>query len=191
MKIKKNILMVLTIFIIFLPSIIRANDKGLFADFSINSFSNADTSFKESYQSSIIVPEVTLGYFLLDNLYVFGSFESYNVDGKTQQWNFALNMNQKIYSFGVGYYKSISNKLGLSGEIGAVSINYTEKLLNLELENKGSCTGFRLATKLQYNINNLIGFYLNLGYTKIKDTIDGIDNNFGGIRYGLGVKFFF
>lgn len=191
MKSRKYILVISMIIILLLPSMIRADKKGLFADLSIKIFSNSDAEFKEVYQSSIMVPEINIGYFLSENLYIFGGFEFYKVDGKTPEWQFTLEMDQKIFSFGAGYFKKISEKLGLSGAIGLVSISYTEKLLDLELENKSSSIGFRLRTKFQYKISALIGLYFKLGYTMAKDTLDDLENNFGGFSTGLGLKLSF
>ncbi len=188
---KKHILIVSIILILLLPSWVKGADKGFFADISLNLFSNSDSDFKDAYKSSIMVPEINIGYFITDSLYVFGGYEFYKVDGKTPGWDFELNMDQKILSFGAGYNKGLSEKLGISGEFGVVSISYTEKLIDLELENKSSCIGFRLRTKLQYNISDMIGLYIKLGYTIAKDTIDNIDNNFGGLSTGLGLNLTF
>ncbi len=193
--IKKNknysMMVILVLCLLFIPSIVKSAEKGFYVDVSVSLFSNSDVDFKEAYKSSIMVPEINLGYFFTDNLYVFGGYEFYKVDGKTPEWDFTLNMDQKILSLGAGYFKEFSEKLGLSGELGLVSISYTEKLIDLELENKDSCIGFRLRTKLQYKISNLIGLYLKLGYTIAKDTIDDVENNFGGISTGVGINIFF
>ena len=193
--IKRNknytMLAIIVLGLLSMPSIVKAGDKGFFANLSINLSSNSDAEFKDAYKASIMVPEIGIGYFLSNKFYIFGGFELFSVDGKTPEWNFALEMDQKIFSLGAGYYQKFSEKFGLSAEIGLVSVNYTEKLIDLKLENKSSCLGFRLRTKLQYKISNQIGLYLKLGYTIAKDTIDDIENNFGGIKTGFGLSLSF
>ncbi len=192
--IKKNnyiMLAIIVLSLLFIPSIVKSAEKGFYADVSISLFSNSDTEFKEAYKSSIMIPEINIGYFFSKSLYVFSGFEFYKADGNTSEWDFNLNMDQKIFSFGAGYFKEFSKKLGLSGELGIVSISYIEKLIDLALENKDSCTGFRMRAKLHYKISDLIGVYLKLGYTIAKNTIDDLENNFGGISTGIGAEFFF
>lgn len=169
----------------------KTSRQRFFIGLSINSFYPSNSEFKTIYKESVMIPEVSVGFFLLEKLYFFGGYEFYKVEGKTPQWDLNSEMDQKILSFGAGYFIDLSEKLGLSAELGMVSISYTEKLIDFELENKSSCTGFRLGSKLQYKISSLIGFNLSLGYTIIKDEIDDISTDFGGLRLGIGAKISF
>jgi len=196
MKLKNKIrnfgvIILVVIAFVFLPSMVNGEKKDFFADFSINFFSNSNADFRDEYRSLVMVPEISIGVFFSNKLYIFGGFELFKVKGKTPEWNLDLEMKQRIFSLGTGYFHSFSKKMGLRGEFGIVSVSYTEKLLALKLENKGSCIGFRLNTKLQYKISSLTDLYFKLGYTIAKDTVGDTKNNFGGFSTGFGVNFSF
>jgi len=168
----------------------KVPEKKLFLDLTINSFFPSDSEFKAIYKSSILVPEIGIGYIFAKKFYVFGGFEFLKVTGKTPQLSFELDTSQKIFYFGGGYLKNLSSRLYLNGELSIVYLSFTEELKDLELENKGNFTGLRLGTKLQYKISKVFRFFIKLGYTFIKDTSDDITSNYSGFKTGLGVTFF-
>jgi hypothetical protein len=179
-----------------LPSSLQAetnsnSDKGFFVDLSLNYFFPSDADFKDIYKESLMIPFIGAGYHFSRNFYIFGGFEFYSIEGKTPVWDFNTKMTQNVISFGGGYFKDLSEKVGISGELGLVFINYTEEITDLNLENKDNCMGFRLGTKLQYQLSDLISLALKIGYTIAKDTIDDFTTNFGGLHTGLGLLFIF
>jgi hypothetical protein len=177
--------------LLFLPSITNGAEKSFFADLTLNSFFPSDSDYKTIYKSSIILPEISIGYFFSQKFYVFGGFGFYSVAGKTPAWDFDAKMTQNIFSLGGGYFKEFSETLGLNGELGLVYISYTEELTDLELKNKSNCIGFRFSTKVQYKLSTLISLAIKLGYTVAKDTTDNITSNFGGLNTGLIIRFSF
>jgi len=187
----KSNLLIVFILVLLLSTTVMAGEKSFFADLSFNSFSNSDSEFKDVYKSSIMVPQIIVGYFFSDNLYAFAGFEFYKVDGKTPKVGFDVNMNQKNFLFGGGYSYKLSDKLNINGELGILSISYTETLEILNLENKGSCVGFLIGTKLKYGITDKLSSYLKLTYYIAKDNLDDIDINFGGLNIGIGIRILF
>ncbi len=193
-SIRKNnhllLIFVITITLL-LPSIAEGAEKNLFIDISVNIFFPSDSDFKNIYSNSVTIPEINLGYYLTSELYVFGGMGFSSIKGKTPEWGFDLKMSQNIFSLGGGYFKELSEKLGLSGQLALAYISYNEELTSLGMSNKSNCLGFRLSTLLQYKISKHISLAFKLGYMAAKDTIDDLTSNFGGLNTGLGIIFLF
>ena len=191
-KTNNHSLLIIMIMVIMLsPSMTNGAEKNLFIDLSVNIFFPNSTDFKNIYSGTILNPEINVGYFLTGELYVFGGLGFYSSEGKTPGWDFDVKMTQNIFSLGGGYFKELSEKLGLSGQLALAYISYNEELTSLELGNKSNCLGLRLSTSLQYKLSDQISLALKLGYLAAKDTMDDLTSNFGGINTGLGVIFLF
>ncbi len=198
MKIKKlgqtnkhifNLLLVLLILFSISISLTGA-DKNLFFDLSLSAFSNSDEEFKKIYMDSMWVPEIGIGYLFSNNFYVRTNLSLISINGQTPKWLYDVKMKQKRLSLNGGYKHKLSKKISLSGEVGFVFLMYDEQITQLNYINKDNSPGFKTGIDCQYSVNSIFRLIINLDYSIINKSIDAGSKRFGGIKAGLGIRFF-
>jgi len=165
--------------------------KGFYIDIAMNGLYPLDSDYRDIYKSFVIYPEIGAGFILSKHFYIFGDFGFYKVEGSTPEWDFALEMSQKLISAGGGYLKQLSDKFGVSVDLGLTYIMFDEKLETIDIENSGNSLGFFIGGKGYYCISKPLNLILKIKYSNVSEDTEYESVNFGGLTCGFGLMFNF
>ncbi len=184
----KKLIIVLVLSLILLNISISARDRFLI-NADLKNLSISDSTYKEIYSSSVIIPEFKVGYFIIKDIYIWGGLGFFSKEGKTPDLGEIAKSSQTFLSFGAGYRGFFTRKFEFTAGIGLSSIKYKEEALGEEVS--GSPMGFRLDGSLFYKFNKSIFINFSLGYINGSDDIEDISIKLGGFNTGLGIGVLF
>ncbi|MGB2964897.1 MAG: hypothetical protein WBB69_13025 [Anaerolineales bacterium] len=178
----KKLIFIITV--LWVASSISYAEKLMFS-VSGHSLFPADSNFKDVYKNSILYPELRAGVKVFKDIYLWGSYGFFSVEGKTPNFQLEAKSTQNFISFGVGYLLSVTKSISLDAAVGGSFINYKEEAMSLEVT--GSKLGLRFDGGLMYSIGKLFFARLSAGYMTASDSVEGVEIKLGGISAGLGI----
>ncbi len=183
-------LLVLITLVLIITSAGFAREKKFFAGADMNLMFHADSNFEKVYSKTIVMPEFKAGYYIGENLFIWGSYGFFKKNGETEGLGIKTEAKQSFLSFGAGYTKNLCKKSGLTFMAGLCNISYEEKALGEKVD--GSKLGFRADLLFQYNLSSSVYSEIGAGYIGASDSLDnGVDFKLGGFRLlaGIGIRF--
>ncbi len=168
---------------------ISVYSKG-FITISGNTFMSSDSEYKNIYSNSIFYPELTAGYNIYKNIFIWAGFGFISITG-TSSGELQLESKSKrsFFSFGSGYNLNISKKLDLMLKAGIANMRYKEEAFGETIsDNK---LGVKLGGKLFYYIAKNFFINVSIGYQLVNDTFDyegeNLDIKLSGLSTGIGI----
>jgi hypothetical protein len=175
--------------ILFLVStVIQASQQKVMIVASFNLVFPADSNFRDTYSSSVILPEIKAGYRISKKIFIWAGFGLLSKDGTTPVLEEEASSSQNFLSLGAGCLKDLSEKLKLSIEAGLCTVFYSEEALGEELS--GTAFGFRIDAGLLYHLSKQFFLSLSAGYIFSTDKVEGVSIKPGGVRAGIGLGLF-
>lgn len=145
----------------------------------------ADESYRGLYGNGTMFPQVRAGYRMARYFYVWAGYGRVSGQGTIEEVDAEASSSQSFFLVGFNYNRNISQKLGLKLEVSAVSVNYKEEALEMEVKN--STKGFNVETGLVFNFSRRLFSELSAGYLYASDVISDKKIKLGGFMAGLGL----
>jgi len=180
--VKKNFVVFVVLFL-FLSLFVYARNSG-FLNIKGNYLFPADESYKDTYSSSVFLPEVKAGFNLSNNIYIWGGYSFITKSGETPVLKIETESTQGFIMAGVGYENGLTEKLFINIFGGASYINFKEEAMGTEVSD--TAFGYNLGAELRYNLSKTIFVNTGVSYIYGKDTVEEVDVKLGGFIAGVG-----
>ncbi len=192
---KVFVVMVFVGLLFSMPATAQAAEKGQTGKFFIKAGLNVlmpgDSTFKELYGNSQMVPEAKVGFFFTKKVYVWGGFGAFSKTGELVIFDTVISteVKQRFLSGGVGYSTPVTDKFNFRVEAGVVSFHVEEDALDMNITD--NAIGFRGDVGVTYAFGKSFFCDLYAGYMTASDTVNDYDVKYGGLYSGLmlGVRF--
>lgn len=160
--------------------------KRFFLGVSYNFLVPADENFKKIYGSRNFYPNLKAGFFISQELYLWGGYGFVSGEGEIDIYGTKMEAKSKqsFFSFGAGYCGSLSGKLDYRIEAGGVSFRYEEEAM--EKTDSESSSGFKLNLGICWNFSRLFFADLFAGYMYGSKNLGERTVKIGGFTAGLG-----
>lgn len=188
-KIAKGILTIcftLAFAFLFFASELKA--ETVMFSFSYGYLFPADSGYKEVYGNKIAVPEFKLGFRIIKDFYLYGTFYSFNKSGLTPELNEPATSKQQFFGGGIGYFPYLTRNLKVFVGAGMAMATYEEEAMDVKVS--GNKTGLLIEGGL-YLKEKFLFVGLNGSYCAASDTYEGVNFKIGGTRVSAVLGFIF
>jgi hypothetical protein len=188
----QNIFKLLFILILLLP-VIRPGEeipaRKFTAPAGVNFFCSPSADYRQIYGKSAFMPEIKIMRLVYRGLAVWGSIGLISDNGFIEEVDEKARIRKIMLGFGLGYVHRFSALLRLRGELGLAFISFKEDAL--EVIQKGSGLGWKVAANLDYFLSKRVFAMLTMAFSQAKDEAQTGKIDLGGFQAGAGLGFIF
>jgi hypothetical protein len=148
----------------------------------------ADSGYRDIYGKNAMLPEFNLGFRIVSDLYVYGSYFSLSRNGVTPELQEPASSRQTFIGGGVAYFPSLGKHLKVYAGAGVVSANYKEEAMGVTV--KGNKLGTMADVGIYFR-ERYVFIGLHGGYYAASDTYEGNNFKLGGARAAVVLGFIF
>jgi len=184
---KRTALILILLFVSVIT--LKAGDK-IYGNLGINFLLPSDSNYKDIYGSSVIMPEIEIGYMINEKINIYGGFGYISKKGTTVgELKLDTKSTRTYLDLGIGYgvYKNDKFLIKIKGGISYIM----SKEEAMEEEVSTNTLGFKAELEGDYKISDKLFTGFKIGYIYGKDSVEDIDIKLGGVKIGfiLGYRF--
>lgn len=181
-----KVMFLLTSFFLFFVPVLKADTVML--SFSYGYLLPADSGYKEVYGNSVQTPEFKLGFRVISDIYIYGTFFTVSKYGLTPELNEPAHSKQQFFGGGLAYFPYLTKFLKAFIGAGVAAAAYEETAMGARVS--GNKVGFLVEGGLYFK-EKFVVVGLNGGYCTASDTYEGVDFKIGGARASVLLGFIF